>query len=123
MKVNLIVPGWSPKNIWGQIRFKFPPLSLMTLATFAPEDVEVTITDESLDEIDFEGCPDLVGITTMTPQANRAYQIADEFRRRKVKVILGGFHPSNMPEEALSHADAIVVGEGERLWARLIEDH
>jgi radical SAM superfamily enzyme YgiQ (UPF0313 family) len=122
MKVNLIVPGWSPGNIWGQIRFKFPPLSLTTLATFTPQDVEVEITDENLDEINFEDCADLVGITTMTPQANRAYQIADEFRRRKVKVILGGFHPSNMPEEALSHADAIVVGEGEGLWGRLIED-
>jgi radical SAM superfamily enzyme YgiQ (UPF0313 family) len=122
MKVNLIVPGWSPKNIWGQIRFKFPPLSLLTLAAFTPEDVEVVITDENVGEIDFENCADLVGITTMTPQAKRAYQIADEFRRREVKVILGGFHPSNMPEEALSHADAIVVGEGEGPWGRLIED-
>ncbi|MCK5554133.1 MAG: B12-binding domain-containing radical SAM protein, partial [Deltaproteobacteria bacterium] len=49
-------------------------------------------------------------------------QIADEFRRRKVNVILGGFHPSTMPEEALSHADAIVVGEGEGVWERVIED-
>ena len=122
MKVNLIVPGWSPKNIWGQIRFKFPPLSLSTLAAFTPEDVEVVITDENVDEIDFEDHADLVGITTMTPQAKRAYQIADEFRRREVRVILGGFHPSNMPEEALSHANAIVVGEGEGLWGRLIED-
>ena len=122
MKVNLIVPGWSPKNIWGQIRFKFPPLSLSTLASFTPQDVEVVITDENVDEIDFEGGADLVGITTMTPQANRAYQIADEFRRRKVKVILGGFHPSAVAEEALSHADAIVVGEGEGPWGRLVED-
>lgn len=122
MKVNLIAPGWSPKNIWGQIKFKFPPLSLTTLATFTPEDVEVVITDENVDEINFEDGADLVAITTMTPQANRAYQIADEFRRRKVKIILGGFHPSTMPEEALSHADAIVVGEGEGLWGRLIED-
>ncbi|UCD71923.1 MAG: B12-binding domain-containing radical SAM protein [Syntrophobacterales bacterium] len=122
MKVNLVVPGWSPKNIWGQIKFKFPPLSLTTLASFTPADVEVVVTDENVEEIKFDDGPDLVGITTMTPQANRAYQIADEFRRRGAKVILGGFHPSTMPQEALSHADAIVVGEGEAPWRNLIED-
>jgi len=122
MKVHLIAPGWSPHNIWGQIKFKFPPLSLTTLASFTPEDVEVAITDEGLDKINFEDGADLVGITAMTPQANRAYQIADEFLRRGAKVILGGFHPSTMPDEALSHADAIVVGEGEGPWKRLIED-
>jgi radical SAM superfamily enzyme YgiQ (UPF0313 family) len=122
MRVNLIAPGWSPKNLWGQIKFKFPPLSLTTLAAFTPEDVKVAITDENVVEIDFENGADIVGITTMTPQANRAYQIADEFRRRKVNVILGGFHPSTMPEEALSHADAIVMGEGEGIWGRVIED-
>jgi radical SAM superfamily enzyme YgiQ (UPF0313 family) len=122
MKVNLVVPGWSPKNIWGQIKFKFPPLSLTTLASFTPADVEVVVTDENVEEITFDDGPDLVGITTMTPQANRAYQIADEFRRRGTKVILGGFHPSTMPHEALSHADAIVVGEGEGSWRGLIED-
>ncbi len=122
MKVNLVAPGWSPKNIWGQIKFKFPPLSLTTLASFTPADVEVIVTDENVEEIKFDDAPDLVGITTMTPQANRAYQIADEFRRRGAKVILGGFHPSTMPQEALSHADAIVVGEGEGPWRNLIED-
>jgi radical SAM superfamily enzyme YgiQ (UPF0313 family) len=122
MKVNLIVPGWPPNRIWGQMKFKFPPLSLTTLASFTPDDVEVAITDENVEKITFEDAPDVVGITTMTPQANRSYQIADEFRRRGSKVILGGFHPSTMPEEALSHANAIVVGEGERSWKRLIQD-
>jgi radical SAM superfamily enzyme YgiQ (UPF0313 family) len=58
----------------------------------------------------------------MTPQAIRAYEISDEFRGRGKKVILGGFHVSHLPEEALSHADAVVIGEGDRVWKEVIRD-
>jgi radical SAM superfamily enzyme YgiQ (UPF0313 family) len=58
----------------------------------------------------------------MTPQATRAYQIADDFRNKGIKVVLGGFHVSHLPEEALEHADAIVIGEGDRIWRKVIED-
>ena len=97
MKVLLVVPGWSPSNLWGQMQFKFPPLSLLTLAASTPEDVEVSIVDENIEKIDFEMAADLVGITVMTPQAPRAYQIADEFRKRGKMVVLGGFHVSHLP--------------------------
>jgi radical SAM superfamily enzyme YgiQ (UPF0313 family) len=122
MKILFVVPGWSPSNVWGQIKFKFPPLSLLTLASSTPEDVEVSVIDENLEAIPFEMEVDLVGITVMTPQAIRAYQIADEFRRREKKVVLGGFHVSHLPEEALNHADAVVVGEGDRIWKEVIGD-
>lgn len=122
MKILLIVPGWSRSNVWGQMKFKFPPLSLLTLASSTPEDVEVSIIDENLEAIPFEMEVDLVGITVMTPQAIRAYQIADEFRRRGRRVVLGGFHVSHLPEAALNHADAVVVGEGDRIWKDVVED-
>ncbi len=122
MKVLLIVPGWSPSNLWGQIRFKFPPLSLLALASATPGDVEIYLLDENLEKINFDTDADLVGITVMTPQAPRAYQIADEFRMRGKRVVLGGFHVSHLPEEALSHADAVVIGEGERIWKEVIKD-
>lgn len=122
MKVLFIVPGWPPSNLWGQIRFKFPPLSVLTLAASTPEDVEVSIIDENLEEMDGEVEADLIGITVMTPQAIRAYQIADEFRSRGIKVILGGFHVSHLPEEALGHADAVLIGEGDRIWQEVIKD-
>jgi radical SAM superfamily enzyme YgiQ (UPF0313 family) len=122
MKVLLIVPGWSPSNLWGQIGFKFPPLSLLALASSMPEDVEVSIIDENLEMIPFERETDLIGLTVMTPQAPRAYQIADEFRKRGKRVVLGGFHVSHLPEEALLHADAVVVGEGDRVWQEVIQD-
>ncbi len=122
MKILLIVPGWQPSNLWGQIRFKFPPLSLMTLASSTPEDIELSLLDENIEKIDFDTKADMVGITVMTPQAPRAYQIADELRKKGKKVVLGGFHVSHLPEEALIHADAVVVGEGDRIWKEVIKD-
>ena len=122
MKVLLIMPGWSPSNLWGQIQFKFPPLSVLSLAASTPKGVEVSVIDENLETIHWEVGADLIGITVMTPQALRAYEIADEFRHRGKKVVLGGFHVSHLPEEALSHADAVVIGEGDRIWKEVIED-
>ena len=122
MEVLFIVPGWSPSTLWGQIQFKFPPLSVLTLAASTPEGIEVSIIDENLERIDFETDADLVGITVMTPQSTRAYEIADEFQSKGKKVVLGGFHVSHLPEEALSHADAVVIGEADRIWKEVIKD-
>lgn len=122
MKILFIVPGWSPSNLWGQIKFKFPPLSVLTLAASTPEEIEVSIIDENLERIDFDTEADLVGITIMTPQAMRAYQIADQFRTTGRKVVLGGFHVSHLPDEALHHADAVVIGEGDGIWKEVLKD-
>ena len=122
MKVLFVVPGWSASNLWGKMKFKFPPLSVLTLAASTPEDVEVSIIDENLETIHWEVDADLIGITVMTPQAVRAYEIADQFREKGRKVVLGGFHVSHLPEEALNHADAVVIGEGDRIWKEVIKD-
>ena len=66
--------------------------------------------------------PDLVGITAFTSQANRAYELAGEFRRRGVPVVMGGIHASMCPDEAGQHADSVVVGEAESVWAQVLED-
>jgi radical SAM superfamily enzyme YgiQ (UPF0313 family) len=104
------------------MRFKFPPLNLLTLASSTPEEVEVSILDENLEIMNYETDADLVGITVMTPQAPRAYEIADQFRKKGRKVVLGGFHVSHLSEEALNHADAVVIGEGDRGWKEVIKD-
>jgi len=122
MKVLLIVPGWPASNLWGQLKFKFPPLSVLTLASSTPEEVEVSVIDENLENIPPEVEADLVGITVMTPQAMRAYQIAGDFRRKGKKVVLGGFHATFCPEEAGDHADTVVLGEGDRIWKEVIRD-
>lgn len=102
--------------------FWFPRLSLTTLASLVPQGDDVKIIDETVDNIDFDIDVDLVGISVMTYHAPRAYEISERFRKRGVKVVLGGIHPSAMPDEARFHADSVVIGEAEETWPRLLED-
>src|SRR4030066_2374811 len=101
---------------------KIPQLGLHILASLTPNDVDITVVDEEIREIDFSLDFDLVGISCMTATANRSYQLADMFRKRGSKVVLGGIHPTILPQEALQHADAVVIGEAEGCWADVIED-
>lgn len=102
--------------------FQIPSLSLQQVAALTPPNWEVTLVDESQDAIPSGRDFDLVGITAMTHQADRAYEIADKYRLEGTPVIMGGMHPTVMPEEALVHADAIVIGEAELVMARLLDD-
>lgn len=122
MRLLLVSPGWPRGRLWGELGFKFPSLSLAAIAAITPPHWEVTLCDENLEKIDFAAGTDLVAITAMTPQAPRAYEIAAAFRERGVAVVMGGFHASNLPDEALQHVDAVVVGEGETVWPRLLAD-
>src|SRR5947209_16956009 len=97
-------------------------MTLPYVAALTPPGVEVTIKDDLYEEVPFHEHFDLVGLTCMSHQSSRAYQIADEFRRRGRPVVLGGFHATLSPEEALGHADAVVVGEAEGVWSRVLED-
>ncbi len=121
MKLELIVPA-VPENLQKRKKVLCPPLSLAMVAAITPPEVEVSITDENVTVIDFQKETDLVGITAMTITVQRAYDIADTFRAKGVKVILGGSHPSALPEEASQHADAVVIGEAEGIWPNVIED-
>ena len=121
MRLELILPNrWGTRKRFG--KSFFPPLGLATVAALTPEDVDITLTDENNKPVDFEKEVDIVGISTTTATANRAYEIADRYRAKGVKVIIGGVHPSFMPEEAIHHADAVVVGEAEGIWPSVIED-
>ncbi len=101
--------------------FKFPHLSLPALAAYTPEGAIVRIVDEKFDGIP-EGSFDLVGITAMTPLAPKAYRIADRFRNKGIPVVMGGYHPSVLPDEALEHADSVCIGEAETLWPSIVRD-
>jgi radical SAM superfamily enzyme YgiQ (UPF0313 family) len=92
------------------------------VAAVTPPDIEVRIVDEAYEKINFDEKVDLVGISAQTPVAPRAYQIAAEFRKRGVPMVMGGVHASVLPEEALSHVDAVVIGEAEATWPRLLDD-
>jgi radical SAM superfamily enzyme YgiQ (UPF0313 family) len=121
MKLHLIVPT-KKREIYLFNRKLFPPLGLMCLAAYTPKEVEVRLIDENVEPIDFADTPDLVGITTLTATAPRAYEIADRYRALGSKVVLGGVHASMVPDEALEHADSVVVGEAEAIWPRVISD-
>ena len=98
------------------------PLTLATLAGLTPSEIEVQAVDDRLEEINYDEPRDLVGISVKTFTARRAYQIADEFHKRGVSVVLGGHHPTLLPDEALEHADAILTGEAEGVWDQLLAD-
>ncbi|HYN44269.1 MAG TPA: radical SAM protein [Thermoanaerobaculia bacterium] len=103
--------------------FRFSMLTSLSVAASAPEGVQVRIVDEEIEPVDFDADADVVGISLMTFNAPRAYEIADRFRREKGRrVILGGYHPTFLPGEALEHADAVCVGEAETSLPRMLED-
>jgi radical SAM superfamily enzyme YgiQ (UPF0313 family) len=117
----------SPSRKFGKLikvpkALKIPQLGLHVLASLTPNDVDITVVDEEIKEIDFSLDFDLVGVSCMTATANRSYQLSDMFRKRGSKVVLGGIHPTILPQEAIQHADAVVIGEAEGCWADVIND-
>src|SRR5512139_3352493 len=118
MKIELIVPAVEENA-------RIPNLALPLLAGLSPTDVEISFTDDLLTPLDIRRdlkAVDLVGITVLSKTALRAYEIADAYRKKRVPVVLGGIHPTAVPEEAKEHADSVVLGEAEEIWPQLIED-
>ncbi len=99
-----------------------PPLSLLTIAALTPENVEVVLVQEDFEEIDYNASFDLVGISAMIQNVDRAYEIAGRFRARGIHVVIGGIHPTVLAEEVALHADTVVVGEAEELWPLFLRD-
>lgn len=133
MKIKLIAPARKPE--WGESFWDLKtfckltgrkgggaPLALPTIAALTPADVEVVLTDENVEPINFEEKTDLVGITGMTCVIPRSYEIADEYRKRGVPVVMGGIHVSMLPEEAIQHCDSVVIGEAEEIWQKVVRD-
>lgn len=121
-RILFVSPGWPKGRLWGEMSFRFPSLSLAVVAAATPEGFETDLCDEGFGPVDLDDPADVVAITGMTAQAVRAYEIADAFRSRGKTVVMGGFHASNMPAEALEHVDAVVVGEAEAVWPKLLAD-
>jgi len=97
-------------------------ISLEMLAAVTPPEHEVVIWKSSYEKVNYDEFFDIVGIRTTTTDSLFSYKVADEYRRRGVTVVLGGWHASAMPMEAKQHADSVVVGEGEEIWPRLLKD-
>ena len=101
---------------------RMEPLQLGVLAGLTPPDVECVLYDDRIEDIPYDEPTDLAAITVEIYTARRTYEIASEFRARGVPVIMGGFHPTLVPDECLQHADSIYLGDAEFLWHEAIED-
>jgi radical SAM superfamily enzyme YgiQ (UPF0313 family) len=121
MKILLISPSRTPETKTPK-GIRIPEIALMILAGLTPEEHEVTIKEESVEDISPDENCDLVGISCMTSNAPRAYRLAGEFRKRGRTVVLGGVHPSILPQEAKQYADSVVIGEADGVWPDLLED-
>ena len=99
-----------------------PPLSMSILAARTPKDIEITFYDDKIEVIPEDDRPDLVAMTVETFTARRAYDLASRYRALGVPVVMGGYQPTFLPEEALLHADAIVIGDAEGSWEQLLSD-
>jgi radical SAM superfamily enzyme YgiQ (UPF0313 family) len=102
--------------------WQMEPLPAATIAGLTPGNVVIRFYDDRMETIPLDEPADLVAISVETYTAKRAYQIASEYRRRGVPVVMGGFHATLCPDEVSEYADAVVVGEAESTWPQVIED-
>lgn len=123
MKILLIKPKWFITG--GIYRFldkvKFTPLNLSIIASLS-DGHSIKIIDGDWQEIPYDEDCDLVGITVTTFTSQSAYDIAKKFRTRGIKVVMGGVHPSLLPNECLEHTDSVVIGEAEYVWKDVLKD-
>lgn len=119
-ELGVTLPGFVRR---GKTIASLPSLGLLTVAGLTPPEHEI-------DYVELDGVPalsslsnyDLVGISALTASIEDAYRVADEYRRRGVKVVMGGLHVSSLPDEALEHCDAVVIGGAEGAWPRVLSD-
>lgn len=121
MKILLISPTVDNSKRTNQ-GLMMPQLALYILQGLTPSEHEVKIVDEEEEVLNLDEECDLVGISCMTANAPRSYQIAEKFMSRGKTVVMGGVHPTILPEEALEHCDCVVIGEAEGVWETLLED-
>ena len=123
MKIIFIVPAIGKKKGEKYIgTWKMEPLTIAVLKSLTPLDVETVLYDDRIELIDYKVKADAVVIPVETYTAKRSYEIAKNFRRRGIKVILGGYHVTLIPEEAEKYADCIITGNAEKVWNEVIED-
>ncbi len=127
MRIHLISPTHRlpDGSLHKTTRYWTSGTTLPYLKALTPPPHTVDFTDELMHDLDLariEREADVVGLTAMGPQIRRAYELADHFRARGKKVVLGGTWVSLTPEASLAHADAVVVGEAEYVWRDVLAD-
>ena len=120
-RLVLVNPSADKLNAISVRQFTLAPPSLAYIAALTPSSWDVKIIDENVEPITFEDA-DLVGITAMTWNVVRAYQVSEQFRSKGVKTVIGGIHASMLPDEAIKFVDSVVIGEAESVWQNLLDD-
>jgi len=121
MKILLVMPHpHARRSVFS--KFTYPSLTMQQLAAITPPEHDMEIVDERFEDINFHQKYDVVGITSLTYNSLRGYEIADVFRKQGATVVFGGYHASLLPEEAKEHADAVVIGEAELTWPQVLSD-
>ena len=121
MKILLIMPHPNKRRNLVS-KFNYPSLTLQQVAAVTPTEHDVVIVDERYESINFNEKYDLIGISCLTYNSIRGYEIAALFRKQSIPVVFGGYHASLMPDEVKQHADSVVIGEAELTWPRLLKD-
>ncbi len=125
MKVKMILPALTEAEspFWRPIKYSlFPPLGLATLAGHFSEEDEIELQDQHIEKLNLDDEPDLVVIQVYITNAYRAYKIADHYRKKGAHVVLGGLHVTSLPDEAMKHADTIMLGPGEDIFPKFLQD-
>ena len=118
MKITFVRPNMFP----GRSSDAMEPLCFAVLKSLTPDDVETVLYDERIESVPLDEPTDLVAMTVETYTARRAYQLASQFRQRGIPVVMGGYHPTLLPQEALQFADAVVRGDAETVWPQVVQD-
>lgn len=123
MKITFVHPSIGRRKGEDYMRtWQMESLPVAALKALTPADIDTAFYDDRMEAIAFDDPTDLVAIPIETYTAKRAYQIASEYRRRNVPVVMGGFHATLMPQEVAEYADAVVIGEAEAIWPEIVDD-
>lgn len=122
MRITLILPSVGRKGKKYIKTWQMEPLAIAVLASLTPAEHEITFFDDRLEDVDYDVPTDLVGISVESYTAKRAYEIAAEYKKRGVPVVMGGYHATLVPDEVQFHAQAVVIGDAETVWAGLLYD-
>lgn len=123
MHITLLYPAVGKKAGAKYLRtWQMEPLMIATLKALTPPGIEVEFFDDRLEPIPADLCTDLIAISVEAYTARRAYALAERFRQRGIPVVMGGSHPTLVPEEAAAHADIVLVGNAETVWPQMLRD-
>ena len=118
MKITFIRPHLNQKRAADALE----PLVFAILASLTPPDVERAFYDDRIEPIPYDQPTDLVALTVETFTAKRAYQIAAQYRQRGIPVVMGGFHPTLVPDEVQQYTDSVAIGDAENIWPEIVRD-